>query len=132
MTSRKMASINSSTPPLRAQGCDFFGSPENKNPCSKCYEDYLKEEVTANSANKLSEPVITPSADCKSPAVASDEARSTTNTAASSSTRNIRCECCNEKVGVTGCNCLCGKIICGIHRNAAEHPWTFDFKTLGR
>lgn len=76
MTSRKMASINSSTPPLCAKGCDFFGSPEKKNPCSKCYEDYLKEEVTANSANKLSEPVdITPSADYKSPAVASDETR---------------------------------------------------------
>ncbi|CAK7337104.1 unnamed protein product [Dovyalis caffra] len=121
-----MASTDSSTPPLCAKGCGFFGSPENKNLCSKCYKDYLKEEV------KLSELVITPSAHDKNPAVVSDERTSTTNPTASSSTRKTRCENCNKKVGLTGFNCRCGKIFCGMHRHAEEHSCTFDFKTLGR
>ncbi|CAK7337108.1 unnamed protein product [Dovyalis caffra] len=125
-----MASTDSSTPPLCAKGCGFFGCPENKNLCSKCYKDYLKEEV------KLSELVITPSADDKNPAVVSDEKSPTTNATAtataSSSTRKTRCENCNKKVGLTGFNCRCGKIFCGMHRHAEEHSCTFDFKTHGR
>ncbi|KAK9910747.1 hypothetical protein M0R45_034695 [Rubus argutus] len=31
-------------PLLCAKGCGFYGSVENKNMCSKCFKDYLKEE----------------------------------------------------------------------------------------
>ncbi|KAF9668267.1 hypothetical protein SADUNF_Sadunf15G0111200 [Salix dunnii] len=128
-----MDSQDKSTRVLCAKGCGFFGSPENKNLCSKCYKDYLKEEVIAMTAGKLSELVITPSPDDKNPAVVSDETDSTTAAAASTSTvlRN-RCECCNKKVGLTGFKCRCGKTFCGVHRYAKEHSCTFDFKTFDR
>jgi hypothetical protein len=54
-----MDSQDNLTRTLCAKGCGFFGSPENKNLCSKCYKDYPKEEVIAKTANKLSELVIT-------------------------------------------------------------------------
>ena len=50
------------------------------------------------------------------------------NTAASSSTRKIRCECCNKKVGLTGFNCLCRKIFWGMHRHVEEHSCMFGEK----
>jgi hypothetical protein len=81
-----MDSQDKLTPALCAKGCGFFGSPENKNLCSKCYKDYLKEEVIAKTADKLSELVITPSSDDKNPAVVSNETASTTTTTASSTT----------------------------------------------
>ncbi|KAL9375831.1 hypothetical protein Peur_032710 [Populus x canadensis] len=113
-----MDSQDNLTRTLCAKGCAFFGSPENKNLCSKCYKDYPKEEVIAKTANKLSELVITPS---------------TASTTASTSTvlRN-RCECCNKKVGLMGFKCRCGKTFCGVHRYAKEHSCTFDFKTCDR
>ncbi|KAL9338390.1 hypothetical protein Peur_070159 [Populus x canadensis] len=117
-----MDSQDKLTPALCAKGCGFFGSPENKNLCSKCYKDYLKEEVIAKTADKLSELVITPSSDDKNPAVVSNETASTTTTTASSTT----------KVGLTGFKCRCGKTFCGVHRYAKEHSCTFDFKTFDR
>jgi predicted nucleic acid binding AN1-type Zn finger protein len=128
-----MDSQDKLTPALCAKGCGFFGSPENKNLCSKCYKDYLKEEVITKTADKLSELVITPSSDDKNPAVVSNETVSTTTTTASSTTvLKNRCECCGKKVGLMGFKCRCGKTFCGVHRYAKEHSCTFDFKTFDR
>ncbi|PNT01898.2 hypothetical protein POPTR_015G131500v4 [Populus trichocarpa] len=107
-----MDSQDNLTRTLCAKGCGFFGSPENKNLCSKCYKDYLKEENQA---------------------VVSDETASTASTTASTSTvLKNRCECCNKKVGLMGFKCRCGKTFCGVHRYAKVHSCTFDFKTYDR
>ncbi|CAB4269751.1 unnamed protein product [Prunus armeniaca] len=31
-------------PPMCAKGCGFYGCVENKNMCSKCYKDHVKQE----------------------------------------------------------------------------------------
>ncbi len=35
---------------------------------------------------------------------------------------------CNKKVGLTGLQCKCGLVFCGLHRYPDEHDCTFDFK----
>jgi len=39
-----------------------------------------------------------------------------------------RCWQCNKKVGITGIDCKCGFIFCGIHRYPSEHSCHFDHK----
>lgn len=39
-----------------------------------------------------------------------------------------RCWECNKKVGLTGIDCKCGFIFCGIHRYPSEHNCRFDHK----
>ncbi|KAK2981093.1 hypothetical protein RJ640_012048 [Escallonia rubra] len=43
-----------------------------------------------------------------------------------------RCQCCNKKVGVTGFECRCGAMFCGVHRQIEARDCSFDFKALGR
>lgn len=39
-----------------------------------------------------------------------------------------RCHSCKKKVGLTGFNCKCGRMFCGMHRYAETHECTFDYK----
>jgi len=39
-----------------------------------------------------------------------------------------RCWQCNKKIGITGIDCKCGFIFCGIHRYPSEHACQFDHK----
>ena len=37
-----------------------------------------------------------------------------------------RCLVCRKKVGLTGFDCKCGGLFCGMHRMASSHSCTFD------
>lgn len=39
-----------------------------------------------------------------------------------------RCFTCRKKVGLTGFDCRCGNVFCGIHRYSDIHKCTFDYK----
>jgi len=43
-----------------------------------------------------------------------------------------RCYSCKKKVGLTGFECRCGGLFCGLHRYSDKHNCTFDYKTDGR
>lgn len=43
-----------------------------------------------------------------------------------------RCYTCKKKVGLTGFECRCGGLFCGLHRYSDKHNCTFDYKTDGR
>jgi hypothetical protein len=37
-----------------------------------------------------------------------------------------RCQVCRKKVGLTGFECKCGGLYCGMHRMSSSHECTFD------
>ncbi|TSK53832.1 AN1-type zinc finger protein 6 [Bagarius yarrelli] len=39
-----------------------------------------------------------------------------------------RCFTCRKKVGLTGFDCRCGNVFCGVHRYSNVHNCTFDYK----
>ncbi|KAM9461740.1 AN1-type zinc finger protein 6 isoform 1-T2 [Clarias gariepinus] len=39
-----------------------------------------------------------------------------------------RCFTCRKKVGLTGFDCRCGNVFCGVHRYSDLHNCTFDYK----
>ena len=43
-----------------------------------------------------------------------------------------RCYSCKKKVGLTGFECRCGGLYCGLHRYSDKHNCTFDYKSDGR
>ncbi|XP_076143479.1 AN1-type zinc finger protein 6 isoform X1 [Alosa pseudoharengus] len=45
-----------------------------------------------------------------------------------SKAKKNRCFTCRKKVGLTGFDCRCGNVFCGIHRYSDIHNCTFDYK----
>lgn len=44
----------------------------------------------------------------------------------------MRCFECRKKVGLTGIECSCGYVFCGVHRYPENHNCDFDFKADAR
>ncbi|KAM7277180.1 hypothetical protein ACFE04_019046 [Oxalis oulophora] len=115
------APLNTSSPPLCAKGCGFFGSTTTMNMCSSCYKDHISkhkkiaaEPLTATTSLSTNTTLTT---DVNSKAINSNPVI----------VKN-RCESCNKKVGLTGFKCRCEKTFCGKHRYPQEHSCSFDFK----
>ncbi|XKL60562.1 hypothetical protein PGB90_007619 [Kerria lacca] len=49
----------------------------------------------------------------------------------SKSKKKNRCALCRKKVGLTGFECRCGGLYCGMHRYSDKHNCTFDYRQLG-
>jgi hypothetical protein len=47
------------------------------------------------------------------------------------SKKKNRCAMCRKKVGLTGFECRCGGLFCGIHRYSDKHNCSFDYRELG-
>ncbi|CAI9774993.1 unnamed protein product [Fraxinus pennsylvanica] len=120
---------------------EFYGSPQNHDLCSKCYQDFLKEK-TAKTAEKLCFKKTTASPSSSSPSVSTNPLTDCFLTNAMNELTNNettplpivknRCKSCNKKVGLTGFGCKCGGSFCGMHRYPEAHACKFDFKTPAR
>ena len=149
-------------PPLCANGCGFFGSHENQNMCSKCYEDHIlklsleicestsydqdmhtadvhkNDESYQDHIIKLSLQIceLSSSSFHDQYFYTAYEHKDVNFLFSASkldeSKKKKRCKSCNKKVGVTGFKCQCGDLFCGKHRYPEEHSCTVDYKQIGR
>ncbi|XP_026886152.1 AN1-type zinc finger protein 5a isoform X2 [Electrophorus electricus] len=86
-----------------------------------------REEASPSPQPDAVEPVVTQPTSCPSPvpvAQASEEEK----TPDSSKPKKNRCFTCRKRVGLTGFDCRCGNLFCGIHRYSDKHNCTYDYK----
>lgn len=115
------ASVMSSTPP---------GPPEE--PCTSHLP--ASEDLAVAAAE------VSPSSSTSTVSVDSDGLRqpeaeneaSTSETKDKAKSKRNRCFMCRKKVGLTGFECRCGNVYCGLHRYSDKHDCSFDYKADGR
>ncbi|KAL7847026.1 hypothetical protein SRHO_G00220060 [Serrasalmus rhombeus] len=84
------------------------------------------EEEAASPKVELPEPVVTqPTASASSANTAVSEQ---TKTPEAPKPKKNRCFMCRKKVGLTGFDCRCGNLFCGIHRYSDKHSCPYDYK----
>ncbi|OWK61608.1 AN1-type zinc finger protein 5 [Lonchura striata] len=81
-----------------------------------------EEELTPKT---VTEPVVTqPSPSVSQPGTSESEERA----AELPKPKKNRCFMCRKKVGLTGFDCRCGNLFCGLHRYSDKHNCPYDYK----
>ncbi|KAL6472815.1 hypothetical protein MHYP_G00190030 [Metynnis hypsauchen] len=84
------------------------------------------EEEATSPKVEVPEPVVTqPTASASSANTAVSEQ---TKTPEAPKPKKNRCFMCRKKVGLTGFDCRCGNLFCGIHRYSDKHSCPYDYK----
>uniref|UniRef100_UPI0037E82835 AN1-type zinc finger protein 5-like n=1 Tax=Semicossyphus pulcher TaxID=241346 RepID=UPI0037E82835 len=85
------------------------------------------EEKGASGSNvELTEPVlIQPTSSASHPSTAGSEESKAPEPP---KPKKNRCFMCRKKVGLTGFDCRCGNLFCGIHRYSDKHNCPYDYK----
>ncbi|RVE65504.1 hypothetical protein OJAV_G00117250 [Oryzias javanicus] len=88
----------------------------------------LSSEESAASGSKAQdvEPIVSqPAVSVCSPSTAGSEEDKTPEL---QKPRKNRCFMCRKKVGLTGFDCRCGNVFCGIHRYSDKHSCPYDYR----
>ncbi|XP_008287263.1 AN1-type zinc finger protein 5-like [Stegastes partitus] len=85
-----------------------------------------EEKEASGSKVELTEPVVTqPTVSTLHPSTAGSEESKDPEPP---KPKKNRCFMCRKKVGLTGFDCRCGNLFCGIHRYSDKHNCPYDYK----
>jgi hypothetical protein len=116
-------------PTLCRNSCGFFGRPDQRDLCSKCFKDMLKAEAASQGTPLIPEaPNVPPlQRDSNIPAEPLVPETVTAVPAAKKSDRH-RCGVCRKKLRLAQqFECMCQDTFCGEHRYADAHDCSFDY-----
>ncbi|KAM4049453.1 AN1-type zinc finger protein 5 [Anomaloglossus baeobatrachus] len=84
-----------------------------------------REDNATSPKAGLSEPVVTqPSPSVSQPSTSQNEEKSPE----LPKPKKNRCFMCRKKIGLTGFDCRCGNLFCGLHRYSDKHNCPYDYK----
>ncbi|KAM4809024.1 AN1-type zinc finger protein 5 [Rhinophrynus dorsalis] len=84
-----------------------------------------REDHITSPKTETSEPVVTqPSPSVSQPATSQNEEK----TPELPKPKKNRCFMCRKKIGLTGFDCRCGNLFCGLHRYSDKHNCPYDYK----
>ncbi|XP_012685887.1 AN1-type zinc finger protein 5a [Clupea harengus] len=86
-----------------------------------------REERATTPTSEFAEPVVTQPSSSSSLALAQD--CDDTKASELPKPKKNRCFMCRKRVGLTGFDCRCGNLFCGLHRYSDIHNCTYDYKT---
>ncbi|XP_070706661.1 AN1-type zinc finger protein 5-like [Pempheris klunzingeri] len=85
-----------------------------------------EEKGASGSKAELTEPVLTqPTSSASHPSTAGSE---DSKAPEPPKPKKNRCFMCRKKVGLTGFDCRCGNLFCGLHRYSDKHNCPYDYK----
>eukprot|EP00794_Sanderia_malayensis_P019485 gene19485-21409_t len=126
MTGTNMPRPASHSPKLNPVSDRMVSSPS----LTTAEKETVEKEIISNQCDD-NQP-ISDSTDSKTEgAVSSLEPSSSIESPDKAKKRN-RCYVCRKKVGLTGFQCRCSGLFCGIHRYSDKHNCSFDYKADGR
>ncbi|MEE6459372.1 hypothetical protein FKM82_000608 [Ascaphus truei] len=84
-----------------------------------------REENITSPKTETSEPVVTqPSPSVSQPSTSQNEDKEPE----LPKPKKNRCFMCRKKIGLTGFDCRCGNLFCGLHRYSDKHNCPYDYK----
>lgn len=84
-----------------------------------------REDNVTSPKTESSEPVVTqPSPSVSQPSTSQNDEK----TPELPKPKKNRCFMCRKKIGLTGFDCRCGNLFCGLHRYSDKHNCPYDYK----